>query len=262
MKMLDSKIIIVSALITAIVGCGSGSDSGTTTTVTEKTKNVAKSANECFSQSLYQAGEYDVEYNYKGSTMTGISQKNIKITLLDDKDGINQIKMKTTIPGIIRSQTDTLLISPNIGWVELTEREFIQKDAPQITTYKFGTLYSMKLGWFSLLEGQTESFSGHYDSEAYTSGLPLKKETIDFKQKITFAGFKDININGVEYNTCHIIDEQTYDAGTLIFEDFYQSNTGLPLKKIKVTKDKNGKIVGEEEQTLKSYKFNGTELLN
>ena len=66
----------------------------------------------------------------------------------------------------------------------------------------------------------------------------------------------------MEYNTCHIIDEQVYDAGTKIFEVFYQSNTGLPLKKIQVTKDKDGNITSEAEKTLKSYKFDGTELLN
>ncbi|PHR90166.1 MAG: hypothetical protein COA76_00410 [Moritella sp.] len=260
MKMLDSKIIIVSALITAIVGCGS--DSGTTTTVTENVNNVAKSADECFSQSLYQVGEYYVEYNYKGGTTVGTTQKNIEIKQLADKYGANQIEMKTIYGGSMGSQTDKLLIWPTLGWVELTERELIQIDAPQITTIKFDTLLSMKLGLFSLLEGEIQRFSVSYDSEAYTLGSPPKSETIDFKQKITFVGFKDININGVEYNTCHIIDEQVYDAGTLISQVFYQSNTGLPLKKINVTKDKDGKIVGEEEETLKSYKFNGTELLN
>ena len=87
MKMVDSKIIIVSALITALVGCGSDSGTTTTTTVTE---NI-KSANECFSQYLYQAGEYDVVYNYKDSTISGFTQEHIKISLLEDKDGINQI---------------------------------------------------------------------------------------------------------------------------------------------------------------------------
>jgi len=256
--MLDPKIIIVSALITAIVGCGSGSDSGTTTTtaVTENVNNVAKSAGECFSQSLYQAGKYDVIYNSKG----GIIQENITISPLDDKDGINQIKMKKISSGVI--QTDKIQISPATGWLELTEREVSEIAREKIIRLKLGTLYSIKLGWFSLREGQTQSFHGNYDFERYTSDLSIKKETIDFKQKMTFVGFKDINVNGVEYNTCHIIDEQVHGVETLIYQVFYQSNTGLPLKQIVVTKGKDGKIISENEATLKSYKFNGTELLN
>jgi len=260
------KIIIVSALITTIVGCGSGGGSSETT-VTKNVNKVKESAVTCFGENLYQVGEYDTVYSYNGITHDGITQngitrKNIEVSQLEDKIGSNQFEMRETYPGVLASVTDTVLIWPGAGWVELKGRVVIKRDAPQMSTYKFDTVDPLIVSWFSLREGEHKSIYTSYDLETFSpdSSPRTKNESEYFEQKVTFVGFKNINVNGVDYNTCQITDEQIYNEGTITYQVFYQTNTGLPLKKITIT-EKDGKTDNQEE-TLISYKFNGTELLN
>ncbi|QUM80949.1 hypothetical protein HWV01_11995 [Moritella sp. 5] len=256
MKKFDMKIIIVSALITTIVGCGSGGGSSETTVIKE-------SAVTCFGENLYQVGEYDIEYKYKSDTRNGFTRTYVEVSQLEDKIGSNQFEMRETYPGVFASVTDTVLIWPGAGWVELKGRVVIKNDAPQISKYKFDTVDPLIVGWFSLREGEHKSISTSYDLQTYSPDLSesIKNESENFEQKVTFVGFKNINIKGVDYNTCQITDEQIYNEGTITSQVFYQTNTGLPLKKITLSKRNDGKT-DKKEETLISYQFNGTELLN
>jgi len=267
MKKFDMKIIIVSALTTTIVGCGSGGGSSDTT-VTKNVNKVKESAYTCFGENLYEVGEYDTVYNYNGImhsgiTQKGITQSHIKISQLKDKIGSDQFEMRKTFPGESVSVTDTVLVSPNTGRVELKGRVEMQTGADrQMLTYKFDTFNPLIVSWFSLIEGEHKSIDTSYDLETFSpdSSPSTTNESEYFEQKVTFVGFKNINVNGVDYNTCQITDEQIYNEGTITYQVFYQTNTGLPLKKITIT-EKDGKTDNQEE-TLISYKFNGTELLN